>query len=193
MVQDSITVVLNPMGLRSDVQRSVLHVQDVTNFESVAAAVKAVCAAAEPAPVVLVGYSLGGITLPAYLGAHASTTPPNLVGCICVSGALKTDFISSPHYMHYYQPIIVAGIVRDLLLKYGRALRQAMGPTALASLSTSSTFFDLQRRLYASLPFPPTARRYSSCVCIWARGGLLRHMGTSGGGEERLHGCILMG
>ena len=146
------------MGLKSDLQRHVLHVQDVTNTEPVAAVVDAVCAAAAPAPVVLVGFSLGGITLPAYLGAHANSTPRNLAGCMCVSGALKTDFISSPHYVGYYQPIIVAGIVRDLLCKYGRGMLALMGAPALEALALSRSYLDLQRSFYGCLPFPPKAR-----------------------------------
>ena len=162
-MQGSICVVVNPMGLKADVQASVTSVHDVSRVDLLHSAVVAVCTAAAPAPVVLAGYSLGGISLASYLARCAA--PHNVVGCICVSGALKTDFISSSHYMRYYQPLIVCGLVRDLLVKYGADMLAIMGARGLASLSRAHSYFDLQQRFYGSLPFPPRARRL---YCWWA-------------------------
>jgi predicted alpha/beta-fold hydrolase len=162
-VEGSICVVVNPMGLKADVQASVTSVHDVSRVDLLHSAVVAVCTAAAPAPVVLAGYSLGGISLASYLARCAA--PHNVVGCICVSGALKTDFISSSHYMRYYQPLIVCGLVRDLLVKYGADMLAIMGARGLASLARAHSYFDLQQRFYGSLPFPPRARRL---YCWWA-------------------------
>jgi len=162
--QGSICVVMNPLGLRcDDLQRSVLFVHDITRVDLLHTAVEAVCKAAGTAPVVLAGYSLGGITLASYLGRCAA--PHNIAGCICVSGALKTDFISSSHYLRFYQPIIVAGLVRDLLVKYGAEMLAILGVQGLASLASARSYFDLQQRFYGSLPFPPRARQL---YCWWA-------------------------
>jgi len=156
----SLCIVLNPMGLKSDLQEHVTSVGGHMDLDVMHSAICAVCSAAAPAPVMLVGFSMGGILITNYLGNR--TAPANVVGCMCVSGALKIDFIASPHYSTFYQPLIVADIIDDILGKYGRDIHQSLGAAGLQSLASARTYADLHERFFAQLPFPSALRDWQS-------------------------------
>jgi predicted alpha/beta-fold hydrolase len=70
-------------------------------------------------PILMVGFSLGAITLGKYMTSKGSSVPESLCGAIMVSGTFGMDISDGERYKNTYQKVIVPELVKDLLTAYG--------------------------------------------------------------------------
>ena len=127
--------------------------------------------------VVLVGYSLGALLVHKFLQDKVEnndeSTPhekrhSRIKGALCVSGGFSVDFMETSHYETVYQPIIVHGLVRDVLSKYAHALDESV----VRNLENSTSYAQLYEAFFRpNLPHflesasndskPPTAHTFA--------------------------------
>jgi len=103
------------------------------------------------APIVLVGFSLGGITLCNVLGRHADEIPSSVCGAVSISGAFECGPMDWERYESTYQKLIVPELLTEVLEHYGEQLYEVLGKDGLHHLVESNTYTHLFERLFAKL------------------------------------------
>ena len=111
---------------------------------------------AAPVPIVVLGFSLGAITVGRYFAREGARVPPHVVGAVAVSGAFKLDFVSWPAYRDFWQQMIVPSLVADLLRRYREQLLLFLSPAEVAAAAASCDYESLVERIL--LPLAAHAR-----------------------------------
>lgn len=101
--------------------------------------------------VVVIGFSLGGITTCRYFSNFAHKMPKNVVAGIAISGGFKVDFISNPRYEQVYQKMLVPRLVDDIISKYSGEITEL---SRVLALQTSLTYKEIHEHLYVGLNIP---------------------------------------
>jgi predicted alpha/beta-fold hydrolase len=146
-------VVCGPRGLgNTPCVGDVRHLFDPRDVRDVVRAIDLVDhLSGQSLPLLLLGFSLGGITLCNVLGRCAGRLPARLCGALSVSGAFRCDMLAWPRYERVYQPIIVPELLLDLCKRYHSQLVCLLGASGVDSLLRSTTYTELWERLYAPL------------------------------------------
>lgn len=142
---------------------SLLNIFDPNDLSDVSRAVHLLDSLLDPqVPVILVGFSLGGIMANQYAVQCGDTLSPRVKAIVSVSGAFRLDFFHWDRYRDAYQRMIVPNLVADALARYGHRLGELASyeegkrnPTfdnaALWLLSSSTTYKELISRLLLPL------------------------------------------
>jgi predicted alpha/beta-fold hydrolase len=148
-----LAVVCGPRGLgNTPCVRDVRHLFDPSDVRDVVRALELVDhLSGRSLPLLLLGFSLGGITLCNVLGRCAGRLPTRLCGALSVSGAFRCDMLAWPRYERVYQPIIVPELLLDLCERYHSQLVDLLGDSGVDRLLGSTTYTELWERLYAPL------------------------------------------
>ena len=100
--------------------------------------------------IILIGFSLGAISLGKYMTSRGPMVPDNVRAAIMFSGAFSMEFAEWWRYREVFQPMIVSQLVSDFGEKYGKDLERKFSKQQLLKAGTASTY----RTLVSDLLLP---------------------------------------
>ena len=107
--------------------------------------------------IILVGFSLGAISLGKYMASKGPSVPQNVRAAIMFSGAFSMEFAEWWRYREVFQPMIVPQLVCDFGERYGADLEQKFSKEQLLRAGEAKSY----RALISDLLLP--AMRKCDC------------------------------
>ena len=95
------------------------------------------------ADVVLVGFSLGAISLGKYMTSKGASLSHCVRASIMFSGAFSMDFANWWRYRFFFQKMIVPRLVADFISKYSKDLMRKFSKERLLKICAASSYKDL--------------------------------------------------
>ena len=113
-----------------------------THHRSTSTSSRTMRGAEHETPIIVIGFSLGAITVGKYFAATRTRTqiPKMVVGGIAVSGAFKLDFVGWDAYRDFWQQMIVPNLVGDLIERYYDQLNEFLTPAEIEKATASRDY-----------------------------------------------------
>ena len=143
------TVTLNPRGLKSAPSVTTLeHSFSPYNLDDLDDLLLWIeTKTSSSLKIVLIGFSLGAISLGKYLSSRGADLDERIVGAVMVSGAFGMDFAQWWRYREIFQALIVPELVLEFLAKYGHLLEQHLSTTQMSNIGSATTYQEMVENL----------------------------------------------